>query len=342
MLTYTNPVLDVDFADPTVIRASDGRYYGYATQTIQRTRRLNIQVVSSDDLVHWSAPVDAMPVKPTWAAKTQDVWAPCVDERDGMFVMYYSGKPDRKHGLGIGVAVADNPLGPFKDAGEPLARGRGFVNIDPMAFDDPVSGRRLLYWGSGFQAIRCQDLTLDRLRLRPDSRSVELIQPCRDRPYERLVEGAFVHYRAPYYYLFYSGDNCWGPIGSYAVMVARSTEPCGPFESLAATTGRPHSAILEANELLAVPGHNSIVTDVAGQDWIVYHAVDLRRDRLPSTADPQRYMRRVMCIDRLEYRDGWPFVAQGTASTGPRPAPVTRQQRGQGLEHAHRAAALAV
>jgi arabinan endo-1,5-alpha-L-arabinosidase len=31
--TYANPVLDADFPDPTVLRASDGFYYAYATQT---------------------------------------------------------------------------------------------------------------------------------------------------------------------------------------------------------------------------------------------------------------------------------------------------------------------
>ena len=28
--TYTNPVFDQDFPDPTVLRASDGYYYAYA------------------------------------------------------------------------------------------------------------------------------------------------------------------------------------------------------------------------------------------------------------------------------------------------------------------------
>ena len=31
--TYENPVLDADFPDPSVIRAPEGFYYGYATQT---------------------------------------------------------------------------------------------------------------------------------------------------------------------------------------------------------------------------------------------------------------------------------------------------------------------
>lgn len=32
-ISYSNPVLKADFPDPTVIRAADGLYYAYATQT---------------------------------------------------------------------------------------------------------------------------------------------------------------------------------------------------------------------------------------------------------------------------------------------------------------------
>jgi arabinan endo-1,5-alpha-L-arabinosidase len=31
---------------------------------------------------------DALPVKPAWASRTQDVWAPHVAEHDGRFYLY--------------------------------------------------------------------------------------------------------------------------------------------------------------------------------------------------------------------------------------------------------------
>ena len=40
-----------------------------------------------------------------------------------------------------------SPAGPFVDMGLPLLLGMGFEYIDPMVFDDPVTGKRLLYWG---------------------------------------------------------------------------------------------------------------------------------------------------------------------------------------------------
>ncbi len=51
--TYVNPVLDADFPDPTVIRASDGWFYAYATQTVSGGLGYNFQVARSRDLVSW-------------------------------------------------------------------------------------------------------------------------------------------------------------------------------------------------------------------------------------------------------------------------------------------------
>src|SRR5690242_13018396 len=76
--SYVNPVLDADFPDPSVIRAPDRFYYAYATQTHRNGQWVNIQTARSADLVHWQYLGDALPVKPSWASKTQDFWAPDV------------------------------------------------------------------------------------------------------------------------------------------------------------------------------------------------------------------------------------------------------------------------
>lgn len=44
---YQNPVLDRDFPDPSVLLASDGYYYAYATQTKHAGHVLNFQVARS-------------------------------------------------------------------------------------------------------------------------------------------------------------------------------------------------------------------------------------------------------------------------------------------------------
>ena len=319
---YVNPVIDADFPDPTVIRAPDGFYYGYATQTHRDGRWFNIQVARSADLVHWQQLGDALPVKPNWASTTQDFWAPHV-QRDGRrYIMYYSGKPDtsdERHGLCLAVAIATAPAGPFVDIGHPLKCGDSFVNIDPMAFDDPVTGKHLLYWGSGFKPVKVEELARDRLSFAPGSAPKELVwpNPVKD-AFPVLIEGSWVVRRAGYYFLFYSGDNCCGARANYAVMVARSRSATGPFETLEQATGKPHSIVLAKAGYWIAPGHNSIVSDAAGHDWIVYHAVDARRPREKPSDEVNT--RRVMLIDPIRWIGGWPVI-DGPSAT-PLPAPI--------------------
>lgn len=321
--TYANPVIDADFPDPDVMRAPDGLYYAYATQTQKDDRWINIQLARSADLVHWRYLGDALPVKPAWAAKVQDFWAPDVVRHGKSYIMYFSAKPDTtltdsKAGLCLGIATASSPAGPFTDIGHPLKCGESFVNIDPTEFDDPATGKHLLYWGSGFQPIRVQELSPDLLSFAPRSSPKDLIAPNGEKgPFPVLIEGSWIVRHAGWYYLFYSGDNCCGPKANYAVMVARSKNATGPFETLEQATGTPHSIILEKNSRWIAPGHNSTVTDRAGRDWIIYHAVDVRRPREKETDELNT--RRIMLIDRIEWRKGWPVI--DGPSSGPRPRP---------------------
>jgi arabinan endo-1,5-alpha-L-arabinosidase len=322
--TYSNPVLDEDFPDPAVIQTPDGTYYAYATQTLRDGQWINIQVARSVDLVHWEHLGDALPEKPGWASTTQDFWAPSLIHDGSKYIMYYSATPDVCHeperGHCLAVATSTAPAGPFIDMGMPLLLGLGFEFIDPMAYDDPVTGKRLLYWGSGFQPIKVQELAEDRMSFALGSEPTNLIWPNPEKgAFPRLVEAAWVIRHDDFYYLFYSGDNCCGPDAHYGVMVARSTSATGPFETLEQARGVPHSLMLFKSERWLAPGHNSIVADKAGRVWIIYHAIDVNRPR--QRQEDGINSRRIMLIDRIEWRDGWPFV--GTPSDDFQAAPVT-------------------
>ena len=322
---YQNPILDVDFPDPAVIDGEDGFYYAYATQTIGSSGTINIQLARSRDLVHWEARPDALPVKPTWASQTQKFWAPDVSKRDGKFFMYFSAEPSSRDGLCLAVAVADKPDGPFTDSGKPLQCGETFVNIDPMAFDDPKTGKRLLYWGSAHKPIRVRELAPSRTEFLAGSAPLELLSVVDGPHYEKLIEGAYLIERGGSYFLFYSGDNCCGDQAHYAVMVARSSSATGPFEKMGKALGRPSSAMVEANEHWVAPGHNSILRDAAGNDWIFYHAINPKNRLLRQDIPGDRDVRRVMLMDRIVYRDGWPHIDPAGPSSSPREAPVTRR-----------------
>ncbi|HET7604897.1 MAG TPA: glycoside hydrolase family 43 protein [Sphingomicrobium sp.] len=321
--SYLNPVLDEDFPDPAVIEAEDGYYYAYGTQTLRNGWWINIQVTRSADLVHWEHVDDALPEKPEWAKTTQDFWAPSVIFDGSTWFMYYSATPDEcregpDHALA--VATSDSPAGPFVDMGRPFLAGKGFHNIDPMAYDDPATGKRLLYWGSGFEPLKVRELAPDRLSFAEGSEPIELIWPNGKKGgFPRLVEASWVIRHDDFYYLFYSGDNCCGPDAEYGVMVARSTSATGPFETLEQAKGVPHSLMLFKSERWLAPGHNSIVADKAGEVWIIYHAIDVNRPR--QRQEDEINSRRVLLIDRIQWRDGWPFV--GTPSDEPQRAPIT-------------------
>ncbi len=327
--TYSNPVLNADFPDPAVVRAPDGFYYAYATQTEIAGKWVNIQLARSPDLITWQHLGDALPAKPGWASKTQDFWAPHVARHGDTSYMYYSAKPDAaltddKRGLCLAIATAGGPAGPFVDMGKPLLCGETFVNIDPMSYDDPATGKRLLYWGSGFKPIKVQELAADRMSFAAGSAPTDLVSPVKSEvpaEYRKLIEGAWVINRQGWYYMFYSGDNCCGPRAHYAVLVARSRSATGPFETLVDSSGAP-VIILEQRGKWFAPGHNAIITDQAGQDWMVYHAVDVGRPRTKPTDEVNT--RRILLIDRIVWRDGWPRIEANSPSTGPRPAPAVR------------------
>lgn len=316
--TYVNPVLARDFPDPAVLRAPDGWFYAYATQSSQGDRMLNIQVARSRDLLRWEHLGDALPQKPSWARSKQQFWAPDViyDAVQRKFFMYYSAEPDREDGRCLAVAVSAEPAGPFLDSGTPLVCGDGIEHIDPMAFDDPKTGKRLLYWGSGSKPIKVRELAPDRLQFLAGGVAVDLVAPDATRPYRSLIEGAWVTLRNGSYFLFYSGDRCCTKEPSYAIMVAQARDAYGPFEEPSGES----AFLVRPNGSWLAPGHNSIVTDDEGNDWILYHAIDAGRasseDRMPKT--------RVMLLDRIEYRDGWPRIAGGEPSAHARPAPVVK------------------
>ena len=320
--TYINPIFDEDFPDPAVILAPDGFYYAYGTQTLRDGQWINIQVARSLDLIHWEPLGDALPEKPHWAQTTQDFWAPSVIYDGTTYFMYYSATPDA-HREGpdhaLAVATSPSPAGPFVDMGQPLLAGEGFHNIDPMAFDCPVTGKHLLYWGSGFQPIKVQELGAERTSFAAGSKPIDLIWPNPVKgAFPRLVEAAWAIRHGDFYYLFYSGDNCCGPDAEYGVMVARSQSATGPFETLEEARGVPHSLMLFKSERWLAPGHNCIVEDKAGQVWILYHAIDVNRPR--QRQEDEINSRRILLIDRIQWRDGWPFV--GTPSEEPRAAPA--------------------
>ncbi|HEY4552389.1 MAG TPA: family 43 glycosylhydrolase, partial [Bacillaceae bacterium] len=202
---------------------------------------------------------------------------------------------------GIGVAVSDKPEGPFEDKGKLFdSSDIGVGNsIDPMLFVD--EGTPYLFWGS-FHGIFGIELAKDGLSAIGEKFHVA----------GNDYEASYVIERDGYYYFFGSrGSCCEGENSSYNVGVGRSENVQGPYTDkegvdLIQGGGTPvlmgHLPGEEGNRFVG-PGHNAIVTDDDGTDWIVYHAIDPEEPLLPLGAT-----RRPLMIDPLVWEDGWPLV----------------------------------
>jgi arabinan endo-1,5-alpha-L-arabinosidase len=310
-VAHNGAALDRDFPDPAVVRLNNGTYYAYATQTVSSGTTVNIQVARSNDLKAWTYLGDALPDKSPWAQTTQSFWAPQVIQHGGTFYMYYEAVPDdaTSDANCLAVATSKTPEGPFKDVGKPLFCG---YEIDPDAFHDPKSGHWFMYWGSAGD-IAVQQMTNDLLHLKGAGQSTALLgwsSPVH-RPYEHGIEGPYTIYKDGWYYLFYSGDNCCSLPPHYALMVARSRHPEGPFVRIGTAEHKPSSVILTDYGRWLGPGHCSVVQDAGGRMWVAYHAIDKRKPKLPSGD-----VRRVMLINRLVIKHGWPVVDTKTTPTG--------------------------
>lgn len=325
--TYTNPVLKVVFADPSVIKAPDGWFYAYATRTYHKEQKMvTLQIAKSQDLVHWKYLTDGMPVKPSWSNHTHQFWAPDIhyDKDSQTYYLYFADHHNGSSRHCVGVATAKSPEGPFRDIGHPLVCGRSYTHIDPMEFKDPKTGDRYILWGSDHAPIQIQKLT-GWTTLAPDSKPHNLLIPTKEKgTYDSMLEAPWLIHHNGYYYLFTSGNNCCGERAHYAVMVARSKKLMGPYKKFKGVDGSGNGVILKRNDHWMAPGHNAIVTtDHGKQYWTLYHAIDPNK-RFQSKKSPigMTFDERVMLLDRIVFKNGWPRIKDDSPSYMPQPAPV--------------------
>lgn len=293
---YSNPVIDNSCPDPTVIRAEDGHYYLYATENTR-----NVPIYRSDDLVNWEFVATAFTNKsrPKWN-KEANIWAPDINYVGGKYLLYYSksvwgGEWD----CGIGVASADRPEGPFKDHGALFISKEIDVqnSIDPFFIEE--NGRCYLFWGS-FHGIYGIELTADGLNIKPGAEKQRIA--------DNFMEATYIHKHDGLYYLFGStGSCCDGERSTYRITIGRSKSLFGPYLDKEGNRllDSNFNVILQRSEKVIGPGHNSeIVKDDEGNDWILYHGFN--------SAAPEDG--RLVYLDRVEWIDGWPIIADGQPS----------------------------
>ncbi|MGW6283146.1 family 43 glycosylhydrolase [Kribbella sp. NPDC055071] len=332
-VTTTNPVSSGfadSFADPSIIQGRDGYWYAYATSDplVANGPFGLMHMARTKDFSSWEylGTVFTDQTKPAWAAPGSFFWAPDIRYFGGRYVMYFTVTDTLANPGGdpaIGVATAPTPAGPWTAGDGPVVAPRPdgaggyYGTIDP-ALLTAADGKRYLYYGGFYGGISVTELSADGMHAVGTPTQVTV----GDR-----YEGSYVVYRDGWYYLMGSSMNCCaGPTTGYSVFAGRSRSPRGPFldqagASLNESRVGGTTVITQNGNKWIGPGHHAFITDAAGQDHIVYHAIDRGT---PWLTDPFGINRRPMLIDKIDWIDGWPRTNAGAGpSEGPVPAPVT-------------------
>lgn len=273
-----NPIIKNKFtADPAALVYKDKMYiYAGHDEAPSREQRYVMNewlVFSSSDMKTWTE--HPVPMKVTdFAWAKGDAWASQVVERNGKFYWYVAVEHGTIKGKAIGVAVADNPLGPFKDAkGSAIvtndmtkAASISWDDIDPTVFIDD-DGQAYLFWGN--TACYYAKLKPNMIELEGEIKQVQVPT--------KFTEAPWVHKRKGIYYLSYSIDF------PEKTVYATSKSIHGPwkFESL----------ICE-NAGNCNTNHHAIV-DFKGKSYFVYHNGALSPDAAS--------FHRSVCVDELKY-----------------------------------------
>lgn len=296
------------FADPTLWQGADGRYYAYATPggDLEGSRYL-----TSEDALNWRAmekgPFDRAQetaIKREW----QNVWAPDVTVVKGkrlLYVTLYNSAEDSA----IAVFRLEGDAGRAQEM-QIITRSRDTGirdTIDPEVVTDPTTKRVWLFFGSvgGMHRV---ELTADGRAVKPGAKYVHVAgrtdreNPARD----KVFEGAYLHRRGAWWYLFVSAG--WYADATYNVRVGRARTLDGIFRD---REGRPMTegfatSVLESEGDFYGPGHNGdFLVGRDGIPRIYYHCHWKGTDRDGKSP-------RILLCRRLTWdKEGWPTTVKG-------------------------------
>ena len=233
-----NPIISGQFtADPTA-RVFNNKVYLYPSHDILPPEGArqdwfcmeDYHVFSSEDLIDWTdhGMIVTQNKVPWVRPNSYSMWAPDCVYRNGKYYFYFPSAPARGGGFAVGVAIADNPEGPFIPEPEPI---KGINGIDPCVLQ-ASDGNAYIFWGAG----RCAKLKENMKELAEDNpkeivkwnnREIEMVgvNCLKDLP-NRQAEGPFAFEYNGNYYLTYPYVRENTEVLAYAM----SKNPMGPYE----------------------------------------------------------------------------------------------------------------
>ncbi|MGJ5640508.1 family 43 glycosylhydrolase [Formosa sp. S-31] len=275
-----NPLFDDKplTADPAVLVYKDTLYlFTGSDETVPGKEGFVMKkwyVFSTPDMVNWTNHGVKLTVEDfDWAA--HNAFAGHCVENHGKFWWYVPMVVKdttliKNEGFAMGVAVADHPLGPYKDAsGKPIICDTTAnsipLNIDPAVNVDD-DGQVYMYWGSWNEAryVKLKD------------NMIETDGPVHTVEAKNFFEAPWIHKKGDTYYLSYAAH--------YPSTTEYSTSKSitGPWEYQGVINDTIHNS---------PTNHQAIVT-FKGQDYMFYH------NAASTTGGP---FRRSVCVDKIEY-----------------------------------------
>jgi len=323
---YKQPILPGFHADPEVLYSHQTKkYYIYSTTDgYPGWGGYKFNVFSSSDLINWTDEGTMLDVKSDQVAWAKgNAWAPAIEEvkqKDGSYKYYFYFSADAGRRKEIGVAIADNPVGPFVDFGKPIISDlpegvRGGQQIDVDVFTDPKSGKHYIYWGNGYMAGA--ELNDDMTSLKPGTTVVLTPKGGTLQTYA-YREAPYVFYRKGIYYFLWSVDDTGSP--NYHVCYGTSKSPLGPIE----VAKEPIILQQLPENKIYGTAHNSIL-QIPGKDqwYIVYHRINknyIERSMSPGT-------HREVCIDKLTFSKDGKINPVTPTLNGPEPLKVKGKKK---------------
>lgn len=276
-----NPIFSGWYADPEGVIIKN-KYWIFPTYSDKYEKQVFMNAFSSKDLITWKKHdkiLDTSAVK--WAKRA--MWAPSIIEKDKKYFLFFSANDIQNEQTlgGIGIAVAKEPQGPYKDyLGKPLLNQivNGAQPIDQFVFKDKDGQYYMIYGGWRHCNITKLAADFKSLEKFDDGNTFKEITP------EGYVEGPLMFIRDGKYYFMWSEGDWGGP--NYKVAYAISNSVFGPFKRI--------GSVLQQNSDIAVgAGHHSVM-QIPNTDeyYIVYH----RRPKGETAANS-----RETCIEKMEF-----------------------------------------
>lgn len=246
---YPKVIFPGDYPDPTIVR--DGKDY-YMTHSPFHYMP-GFLIWHSQDLMNWK------PITRIIPEYSGSAMAPDLIKHNGRFYLYYPASGTNW------VVWADDIRGPWSKPKDLKVNG-----IDPghVLGED---GKRYLFVSDGNNAMPMVQLSDDGLSVISKKKPVYAGW---EFPKDWNTEGLWLESpkltkHGDYFYLTTAEGGTAGPATSHMVVSARSRNVGGPWEN------SPHNPIVHtysADEPWWSKGHGTLIDDVNGNWWIVYHA----------------------------------------------------------------------